>query len=146
MVLRLDEIGNWTEVKLDIVRSYASAYSKILSAQARPRLHHVYIDAFAGAGVHLSKTRGEVIPGSPLNALAVEPPFRECHLIDFDGEKAQNLRELIGDREDVIDGSLTATAASAAGCRVRSPDTETETGIVLRAEGLLDRAQPVMPA
>ena len=73
-----------------------------MAAQAKPRLHHVYIDAFAGAGVHLSKTRGEVIPGSPLNALAVEPPFREYHLIDFDGEKAQNLRELIGDREDVI--------------------------------------------
>jgi len=54
--VKLDEIGNWTEVKLDIVRGYASEYSKILAKQQKPRLDHVYIDAFAGAGVHVRKT------------------------------------------------------------------------------------------
>ena len=53
--LRFDEIGYWSEVKLDIVRDYAREYSKILSAQRNPELEHVYIDAFAGAGLHLSK-------------------------------------------------------------------------------------------
>jgi hypothetical protein len=49
-----DEVHYWTEVKLDIVREYASAYSKILAAQTSPSLCHVYIDAFAGAGMHVS--------------------------------------------------------------------------------------------
>ena len=74
--LRSDEVGYWAEVKLDIVRDYAKEYSKILAAQKGLR-GHVYIDAFAGAGVHLSKTTGEFIPGSPLNALLVQPPFQE---------------------------------------------------------------------
>jgi len=82
--LKFDEIGYWSEVKLDIVKDYASAYSRILAAQINPPLHHVYIDAFAGAGVHVSKTTGEYVPGSPINALLVQPPFREYHLIDID--------------------------------------------------------------
>ena len=53
-----DEIGYWSEVKLDIVKDYAAAYSRILAAQEKPALHHVYIDAFAGAGVHISKATG----------------------------------------------------------------------------------------
>jgi hypothetical protein len=42
------------------------------------RFHHVYIEGFAGAGVHLSKTSQQFVPGSPLNALNVKPPFCEC--------------------------------------------------------------------
>ena len=41
------------------------------------------------------------MPGSPLNALAVQPPFREYHLIDILEERTENLRELIGDRPEV---------------------------------------------
>lgn len=99
--LRFDEIGYWSEIKLDIIREYAQAYSQILSAQTKPRFYHVYIDAFAGAGVHLSKKRQEEIAGSPLNALNTDPPFREYHLIDLDGTKAEHLKEVIGDRPDV---------------------------------------------
>src|SRR5437870_878445 len=79
---KLDEIGYWSEVKLDIIREYAKAYSTNLSAQARPALYHAYIDAFAGAGVHVSKTTGDEVEGSPLIALNTQPPFREYHFID----------------------------------------------------------------
>ncbi len=79
--MKYDEIHYWTEVKLDIVKEYAQAYSTILSAQKRPLLYHVYIDAFAGAGLHVSKSTGQLVSGSPLNALLIEPPFREYHLI-----------------------------------------------------------------
>ena len=47
---RIDEIGPWTEVKLDILKRYAVEYSKILSSQQNPSFFHVYIDAFAGTG------------------------------------------------------------------------------------------------
>jgi three-Cys-motif partner protein len=99
--LRLDQIGYWSEVKLDIIRDYAKAYSTILAAQERPRFSHVCIDAFAGAGVHLSKTRDGEIPGSPQIAVATEPPFREYHFIDLDGTKVQNLQSLFQGRSNV---------------------------------------------
>jgi three-Cys-motif partner protein len=96
---KIDEIGPWSEVKLDIIKRYAVAYSQILSNQKG--LSHAYIDAFAGTGYHLSRTTGEMVPGSPLNALLVQPPFPEFHLIDLDGDKIEGLRNRVGDRHDV---------------------------------------------
>src|SRR5262245_46477104 len=100
-VPRFDRIGYWSEVKLDIIREYAKAYSTIFTAERQAQFHHVYIDAFAGAGVHLSKTGDDPIPGSPLIALNTDPPFREYHFIDLDGDKVNFLRGLVGDRRDV---------------------------------------------
>lgn len=97
--LRFDKIGAWSEVKLAILKEYAKAYSSILAKQ--PRLQHVYIDAFAGAGLHLSKATGVMVRGSPLNALAVRPEFHEYHLIDLDAAKVAHLRSIIGERADV---------------------------------------------
>ncbi len=99
--VKFDEIGYWSEIKLDIVKDYASAYSRILAAQTKPSLDHVYIDAFADAGVHISKTTREYISGSPINALLVQPPFREYHLIDIDRQKVELLRELVKNQSDV---------------------------------------------
>lgn len=99
---KIDEIGPWSEVKLDILRRYAVEYSKILSNQKHPPFFHVYIDAFAGTGYHLSETTGEMVLGSPLNALLVQPPFREYHFIDLDGDKVDGLGEIIGKRPDVF--------------------------------------------
>lgn len=99
--VKFDEIGYWSEIKLDIVKDYASAYSRILAAQREPALHQVYIDAFAGAGVHISKAIGEYIPGSPINALLVRPAFREYHLIDIDRQKVALLRDRAKQRKDV---------------------------------------------
>src|SRR5271169_1330454 len=99
---KIDEIGPWSQVKLDILKRYAVEYSKILSSQKNPSFYHVYIDAFAGTGFHLSKTTGEMVLGSPLNALLVQPPFREYHLIDLDGDKIGMLNEAIGNRRDVF--------------------------------------------
>jgi three-Cys-motif partner protein len=98
---KLDEIGPWSEVKLEIIRKYASAYSRILARQQKPSFEHVYIDGFSGAGEHISRDTGNLVPGSPLNALQVEPPFVEYFLVDLDGTKVAHLRTIIGDRPDV---------------------------------------------
>ena len=58
--IKFDEIGYWSEVKLDIVKKYAAAYSTILASQGK--FTHVYIDAFSGAGMHISKTTDEFVP------------------------------------------------------------------------------------
>lgn len=96
--MRFDEIAYWSEIKLDIVRKYAQAYSTVLS---KKNFHHLYIDAFSGPGYHLSKRTGEFVEGSPLNALSVTPPFKEYHFIDLDGDKTQALQAVVGDRPDV---------------------------------------------
>jgi three-Cys-motif partner protein len=96
-----DEIGCWSEVKLDIVKEYAAAYSRILNARQSPSFEHVYIDGFAGTGTHFSKTTRDFVPGSPLNALLVVPPFRRYYFIDILEAKTKALEELAGQRQDV---------------------------------------------
>jgi three-Cys-motif partner protein len=99
-MLEFDEIGYWSEVKLDIIKKYATAYSTIMSAQRSIRAH-LYIDGFAGAGEHISKATKEFVQGSPLNALHVLPPFTEYHFVDLNRNKADHLRALCGDRPSV---------------------------------------------
>ena len=98
---KYDEIGYWSEVKLDIVKKYASAYSTILSAHSAIR-KYIYIDAFAGAGRHISRRTGEFVLGSPMNALEIAPPFDEIHLIDLHGGKVKELQRQSGLRQDVF--------------------------------------------
>ncbi len=101
--VKLDEIGYWSEIKLDIIKDYATEYSKILTASARsgPPFKHVYIDGFAGAGRHISKTTREFVPGSPLNALLVDPPFSEYHFIDMNEDRVAALEEIAAERSNV---------------------------------------------
>jgi hypothetical protein len=60
------------------LREYAVPYSTILSG----KFHHLYIDAFAAGGTHVSRTTGNDVPGSALIALRTEPQFKEYHFID----------------------------------------------------------------
>jgi three-Cys-motif partner protein len=102
--IEYDEIGIWSEVKLAIVRQYASAYTRILDCQRRERISSLrwhYFDAFAGPGIHLSKTTREIVDGSPLIALKTVPPFFKYHFIDADPTRARQLREIAGPRDDV---------------------------------------------
>jgi three-Cys-motif partner protein len=96
--VNLDEIGPWSEIKLDILGCYAAPYSRILSNYG---FRHGYIDAFSGPGLHIRKRDKQEVQGSPLVALGVEPPFDEYHFIDLDGEKMDFLRGQVGSRDDV---------------------------------------------
>jgi len=91
----LDEIGVWSEIKLAILKEYACAFTRILKTKTWCK-GCCYVDAFAGAGMHISKTTGEMVPGSPLNALIVEPRFDRIVLIDFESEKVESLKTLCG--------------------------------------------------
>lgn len=97
--ITLDEIGKWSETKRAIIREYVKAYSKVRAQQAH--FNHIYIDGFAGAGMRLPKATQEKIAGSPLDAVAVEPGFREYHLVERDQAKALYLRRLFASNKDV---------------------------------------------
>jgi hypothetical protein len=62
-----DEIGYWSELKLEIIEKYRAAYTTTFVNF--PYLKKYYIDGFSGAGIHLSKTTGAPIEGSPTRAL-----------------------------------------------------------------------------
>lgn len=98
--MKIDQIGVWSEIKLEIIKDYAGAYTRIMNNQKWCK-GYVYIDAFAGAGKHISKTTGESIPGSPLNALEVVPPFTEYHFIDLDEERADVFTNIAGENPTV---------------------------------------------
>jgi three-Cys-motif partner protein len=98
---QFDEIGYWSELKLEIVEKYGSAYTKAFAGQRGKALKKYYIDAFSGAGVHVSKRTGEQIEGSPSRALNVSPPFDHFYFIDLNPEKAAYLKALCQGRTDV---------------------------------------------
>jgi three-Cys-motif partner protein len=96
---KFDEIGYWSELKLEIVEKYGSAYTGAFANQKN--LKKFYVDAFSGAGVHLSKRTGTQVEGSPARALKVSPPFDHFYFIDMDADKTSHLATLCADRADV---------------------------------------------
>jgi len=95
---KFDEIGYWSELKLEIVEKYGSAYTK---AFKNARLTKYYIDGLSGAGVHLSKKTATQVEGSPSRALKISPPFDGYYFIDIDKEKTSYLQTICGNRSDV---------------------------------------------
>lgn len=94
-----DEIGYWSELKLEIVEKYGAAYTTAF--KGNPRLKKYYIDGFSGAGAHVSKRTGELIDGSPVRALRVQPPFDGFHFIDMNPEKTSYLQKLCEGQSNV---------------------------------------------
>lgn len=99
MALAFDEIGKWSEIKLEILQKYGSAYTRAFG-KISP-LKKFYVDAFSGAGFHLSKVTRQKIEGSPSRALQIKPPFDHFYFIDMDQDKTDYLSEICGDRRNV---------------------------------------------
>jgi three-Cys-motif partner protein len=97
--VRPDVIGRWSQLKLQLLEKYATAYSTIMASQHWS--YHYYIDAFAGLGYHLSKESSERVEGSPIRALKIKPPFKEYYFIDIEGEKIDYLRQVTRGRKNV---------------------------------------------
>lgn len=92
----LDRLGDWSEIKHEIIESYARQYTKILSANTSIR-RRIYIDGFAGAGVAVDRESGDLLAGSPYRMLFdVDPPFSEYHFIEIEPAKAEHLRRVLG--------------------------------------------------
>ena len=96
---KFDELGSWSELKLEIVEKYGAAYTKAFAKQ--PRLKKYYIDAFSGAGAHVSRRTGKAIEGSPARALKVTPRFDHLYFIDMNADKTKHLATLCEERSDV---------------------------------------------
>jgi hypothetical protein len=75
MAAPFDEIGYWSELKLEIVEKYGAAYTS----------------AFRNA---TKKRTKQQIEGSPARALKVSPPFDGFYCIDMDADKTAHLQKL----------------------------------------------------
>lgn len=93
-----DEIGCWSELKLEIIEKYGSAYTATFK---NSKLKKYYIDGFSGAGIHVSKRTRKPVEGSPARALKVSPPFDGFYFIDLNPKKTSYLQKLCEDRSDV---------------------------------------------
>lgn len=100
-MFEFDEVSYWSQIKLDLVKKYAAAYSKIMAAQKQPSFEHVYVDVIASAGLHLSRGSRTFIPGSPVNILLITPGFYRYYLIDVRAEKTSALKQMVADNPKV---------------------------------------------
>ena len=86
----LDELGEWSHIKHEILDNYAQAYTTIVTKQ--PLIRKVlYIDAYAGCGYALDRDTGEYLYGSAIRAMNVRPSFDELYFVDEDAQKAEIL-------------------------------------------------------
>jgi three-Cys-motif partner protein len=115
LVPTLQKFGDrsWTQDKLERVRKYLVAFSKIMQKR---RYHYAYIDGFAGTGYHeleREENEGEslfpeleqpeveaFLDGSARKALQVQPRFHQYIFIEKNRKKAAELAKL---REDFPD-------------------------------------------
>lgn len=136
--------GEWTELKLDLVRKYLCAYMTIFKRNERAmHFHTTYIDAFAGTGEREPRLRrgdehtifGYVSPkearlrqkGSARLALEIHPPFDEYILIEQNSRRAAALRQLVADFPKAHDRVRVIEAD--ANTALRSWCTSTDVGV-----------------
>ena len=111
--------GEWSDIKLGVVREYFSGFNNALS---KTSFRRVYIDGFAGGGRILPKDTAkhdsgnsqavDLFPnveesegresmefrhGSPLLALDVDPPFHEFIFIERSQETLNQLKEQVAE-------------------------------------------------
>lgn len=96
---KFDELGHWSELKLEIVEKYGGAYTGAF--RNAPNLKKYYIDAFSGFGSHVSKRTKQQIEGSPARALKVTPPFDGFYFIDMDAGKTAHLKTFCEGKSNV---------------------------------------------
>lgn len=104
MVDRVQKFGGeHTRRKLDVVAKYLTAYATVMKRQD---FRLFYVDGFAGSGASVSKgdtqlatdptlfPSADVVEGSPIRALSVDPPFDQYVFIDKNNENVRSLSEL----------------------------------------------------
>lgn len=109
MTFQIEFGGGWTQRKLDVLKKYLQAYTKIFKRNQRARFYSIsYVDAFAGTGTlrrpplgglakylpELQENEKEFRKGSVRRALEVVPPFNKYVFIEKDEDKCRELKEI----------------------------------------------------
>ncbi|WP_162938602.1 three-Cys-motif partner protein TcmP [Mycobacterium kyogaense] len=105
--------GPWTQIKLDALEDYLSAFTKA-SQSAR---NTVYLDLFAGAFSNKDRLTGAPIMGSPYRALSVTPPFSKVYGFELQERTARELEAKL--RAEFPDRDIAVTPGD---CNVSAPE------------------------
>ncbi|MBM3211390.1 three-Cys-motif partner protein TcmP [Candidatus Poribacteria bacterium] len=97
----IDEIGKWSENKLELLRKYLNAYTTIMKDQEWCKNGYYYIDAFAGTGKPKAKDEDRYIDGSPIVALKLKYPFSGYIFIERTDWRIKRLKELMKQYPDI---------------------------------------------
>jgi three-Cys-motif partner protein len=104
--------GAWTQQKLEALKKYLQAYTKIFKNNPKARFYSIsYVDAFAGTGTlrrpelsgfaeflpELRKNEEKFRKGSVRRALEIEPPFDEYVFIEKNRKKCEELKAIIAE-------------------------------------------------
>src|SRR5271154_6177346 len=81
--LYFDEVGNWADVKHEIVYRYGSEFSTAMKYKWDCR---VYIDLYSGPGLLRIRGTNRFIWGSAIHALSVKDPFDKYIMCDQNPE------------------------------------------------------------
>lgn len=98
----LDEIGPWSERKHGMLQDYAERYSIVLTnAKSQFRFTHDYVDGFASAGISRRRGTNDIVKGSALCSLDIEPRFDGYCFVELDPERYEILSRHVRHRDDV---------------------------------------------
>jgi three-Cys-motif partner protein len=142
--------GAWTDEKLERVRKYLGAYTRIFRRNERARYFRtIYVDAFAGTGHHVASASQPNAPalipevsedpealafkkGSAAIALEVEPDFDRYIFIEDDPQKVEDLERLKAQHPDKAERVriIRQDANSALINLVRETDWQTHRAVV----------------
>ena len=101
--------GMWTQRKLEVLKKYLQAYTRIFARNPQAQFYSItYVDAFAGTGTlrrpalgglakllpELLENEKEFRKGSVRRALEVEPSFDNYVFIEKDANKCNELRSV----------------------------------------------------
>lgn len=126
----LDIIGAWTQKKHEIVEYYATVYRRILDnyrkATGKPGFHTFYIDGYAAAGYSISKSTGDIVKGSALRALDIEPKFEKFFFIEKDKRRFEHLKRHVrsGEPVELFNGDANEVLPAKVFPSVRKPKFE----------------------
>ena len=87
--------GEWTKEKLTILRHYLNSYTTVMK---NSRFHLIYIDAFAGTGEIIIRSKDEdqeeFIEGSSKIAIDINcKPFDEYIFVELNPERCKRLED-----------------------------------------------------
>jgi len=101
------EAGPWALDKLGTVKLYLPAFTQACKKAGAPNL----VDGFAGPGINVIKSTGQLTWGTAMLGVGTVPPFGRCLTMDLDSENVDALSARahnINDRAIVLQGDANA--------------------------------------
>jgi three-Cys-motif partner protein len=137
--------GGWTQRKLEVLKKYLQAYTRVFERSRRAGFYKIsYVDAFAGTGTlrrpglgglakyfpELENDEREFRKGSVRRALEIEPHFDRYVFIEKDAEKCAELSSVSAEYSDRKVRVLNEDANSALLDWCRNLDARGERAVV----------------